>query len=150
MSAWRNLMNKDLPILQVCFVAWFVAQVLKTVLHAFRHRQLDLRRLVGAGGMPSSHSALVCSLSTAVALKEGIDSTLFAISVVLSLIVMYDAAGVRRAAGRQARILNQMVVDFYQNRELHPERLKELLGHTPYEVLAGALLGIAIPLLYAR
>lgn len=139
----------ELPILQMSLVAWTTAQLLKTILNALQKRRLDLRRLMESGGMPSSHSALVSSLSTGVALNEGVGSTIFAVCVIFSLIVMYDAAGVRRAAGRQARILNRMVLDFYENRELHPERLKELIGHTPYEVLIGALLGIAVPLIYA-
>ncbi len=142
-------MGRELPILQMSLVAWGIAQLLKTLLYAVQKKQLNLRRLVESGGMPSSHSALVSSLSTGVALRDGLNSTAFAVCVVFSLIVMYDAAGVRRAAGRQARILNQMVVDLYEHRELHPERLKELIGHTPFEVFAGAILGIAVPLLYA-
>ena len=93
--------------------------------------------------MPSSHSAFVTSLATGVGLTEGFDSTLFALAAVFALIVMYDAAGVRRAAGKQARVLNAIIEDL-NRRELHPERLRELLGHTPVEVLAGALLGILI------
>jgi len=130
-------------------LTWLIAQVLKTALFAITKKRLNLRRLVESGGMPSSHSALVVSLTTGVGINEGIRSSVFAVALVLSLIVMYDAAGVRHAAGKQARILNQIVVDIYENRELHPERLKELLGHTPIEVFAGALLGVLVPLCYA-
>lgn len=93
--------------------------------------------------MPSSHSAFVTSLATGVGLVEGSDSTLFALAAVFALIVMYDAAGVRRAAGKQARVLNAIIEDL-NRRELHPERLRELLGHTPVEVVAGALLGVLV------
>lgn len=91
--------------------------------------------------MPSSHSAFVTSLATGIGLYEGFDSTMFALATVFALIVMYDASGVRRAAGKQARVLNAIIEDL-NRRELHPERLKELLGHTPFEVVVGALLGI--------
>ncbi len=93
--------------------------------------------------MPSSHSALVTALTTGVGLRDGFDSSLFALAVVFALVVMYDAAGVRRAAGKQARVLNAIIEDL-NRRQLHPERLRELLGHTPFEVLVGALLGIII------
>lgn len=93
--------------------------------------------------MPSSHSAFVTSLATGVGLVEGFDSTLFALAAVFALIVMYDAAGVRRAAGKQARVLNAIIEDL-NRRELHPERLRELLGHTPVEVVAGARLGVLV------
>lgn len=93
--------------------------------------------------MPSSHSAFVTSLGTAIGLTEGFHSTLFALSAAFALIVMYDASGVRRAAGKQAKVLNTIIEDL-RMRELHPERLRELLGHTPFEVLIGAILGIVI------
>lgn len=142
-------MLREVPILRMSLLTWLIAQVLKTALFAITKKRLNLRRLVESGGMPSSHSALVVSLTTGVGINEGIRSSVFAVALVLSLIVMYDAAGVRHAAGKQARILNQIVVDIYENRELHPERLKELLGHTPIEVFAGALLGVLVPLCYA-
>ncbi len=93
--------------------------------------------------MPSSHSALVTALTTGLGIQEGFDSAIFALAVVFSLVVMYDAAGVRRAAGKQARVLNAIIEDL-NRRQLHPERLRELLGHTPFEVLVGALLGIIV------
>jgi len=130
-------------VLMVSVLAWAVAQLLKIVSWAVTRGKLNFKRLVEPGGMPSSHSAFVTSLATGVGLTEGFDSTLFALAAVFALIVMYDAAGVRRAAGKQARVLNAIIEDL-NRRELHPERLRELLGHTPVEVLAGALLGILI------
>jgi hypothetical protein len=92
--------------------------------------------------MPSSHSALVCALATAIGIKEGLSSTLFALAFALAVIVMYDAAGVRRAAMMQARILNQIVDELFQGHPISETRLRELLGHTPFEVVVGAILGV--------
>lgn len=130
-------------VLVTALIAWAVAQISKTLLSSFGARRFNFRRLVEPGGMPSAHSAFVTSLSTGVGIQEGFESSLFALSVAFALIVMYDAAGVRRAAGRQARVLNRIVEDLNQM-ELNPDRLKELVGHTPFEVLVGALLGIMI------
>ena len=111
-------------------------------------KRIDFGRFIGAGGMPSSHSAFVTGLAVAIGLDSGFSSHMFSIAAVLALVVMYDAAGVRRAAGEQAKILNRLVEDWekrnYQNTEVH---LKELLGHTPMQVFAGAILGIAIAML---
>lgn len=132
-------------VLIAAVLAWAIAQLLKIISWALVSRELNFRRLVEPGGMPSSHSAFVTSLATGIGLYEGFDSTLFALATVFALIVMYDASGVRRAAGKQARVLNAIIEDL-NRRELHPERLRELLGHTPIEVLVGALLGIVIAL----
>ncbi len=131
-------------VLQATFVAWVTAQVLKVVIELLWKHRLDLRLLTSAGGMPSSHSATVCGLATAVALHDGLSSTLFAISVVLAVVVMYDAAGVRRAAGIQARILNQIIDELFQGHPISETHLRELLGHTPIQVIVGAVLGIAL------
>lgn len=132
-------------ILFTAILSWFIAQILKVILVLIHDKKLDFYRFVGSGGMPSSHSAFVVSLATAVGMTDGFESTVFAIAVVLALIVMYDAAGVRRAAGQQAKLLNQLVekweTDDYEHRG---KKLKELLGHTPVEVFAGAVLGILI------
>ncbi len=128
--------------LQAIFVPWLIAQISKPIIEYARKRRVDLRLLVSAGGMPSSHSASVCSLATAVAIQEGVSSTLFAISFVLAVIVMYDAAGVRRAASIQARILNQIIDELFQGHPISETRLRELLGHTPFEVVVGAVLGV--------
>ena len=107
-------------------------------------KRWDLSRMLGSGGMPSSHSALVVALATATGRIEGFGSTAFAIAVGLAVIVMYDAANVRRAAGQQAELLNRIVEDFYRDKHVDGEKLKELLGHTPVEVAAGAVLGIVV------
>ncbi len=134
-------------ILVTTIIAWFIAQVLKVILVFIKKKKLDFRRLIGSGGMPSSHASFVVSLAASVGLKEGFSSTMFAISVVVALVVMYDAAGVRRAAGQQAKILNMLVDEWGKNNfENTEKKLKELLGHTPTEVFAGALLGIAVAL----
>jgi len=94
--------------------------------------------------MPSSHTALVLSLTTVIGSKRGINTPEFAISAIFSAVVMYDATGVRRAAGRQARVLNRIVEDLFHQEGLKEERLRELIGHTPIEVIAGALLGVVV------
>jgi hypothetical protein len=128
----------------VAFVAWFIAQAAKVVITLIRDRELNLYRLVGSGGMPSSHSSFVMGLTTALGLDLGWDSPMFAMSLVLSLVVMYDASGVRQAVGKQAIILNTMLADIYKHRHIGQEKLKELIGHTSYEVFAGAVLGIVV------
>lgn len=141
----QSLFNNH--ILVAAFLAWLVAQVSKTVYEFVRYRQLKFNRLVSSGGMPSSHSALVTSLATATGRVTGIASPSFAIAVVLAGIVMYDAAGVRRAVSIQARILNQMIDEAYQGKPFAEKRLRELIGHTPIQVLVGALLGVGIGLI---
>ena len=135
------------PILVASFIAWAVAQLSKTIYDLFRYRQLRLSRLVSAGGMPSSHSALVSSLATATGRITGIDSAAFAISLVLAVIVMYDAAGVRRAVSIQARILNQMIDEAFQGKPFAEKRLRELIGHTPTQVIVGAIVGVGVALI---
>lgn len=122
-------------------ITWFVVQCLKVIFELIKNKKLNLRRMVGSGGMPSSHSALVCSLATSIGLTEGISSPIFAISVSLAAIVMYDAAGVRRAAGKQAKVLNQIIENHKEKINVQ-EKLIELLGHTPFEVYVGAAIGI--------
>ena len=108
------------------------------------------RRSFTSGGMPSSHSAAVSALATGIAISEGLDSAAFAISLVTALVVLYDAAGVRRAAGVQANILNQILTELFSGRPIAQTRLRELIGHTPFEVLVGAALGVGIALLLFR
>lgn len=135
-------------ILVTTVLSWFTAQLLKVIFVFIKNKKLDFRRLIGSGGMPSSHAAFVVSLAAAVGLTEGFTSSLFAVSVVVALVVMYDAAGVRRAAGQQAKILNKLVEDWEKNNfENTEKKLKELLGHTPVEVFAGAVLGALIAFL---
>ena len=137
----------DNRILISAFLAWLIAQVGKTLYELIREHKLILRRLVSSGGMPSSHSALVTGLATATGRVDGLGSATFAIAFVLAAIVMYDAAGVRRAVSIQARILNQMIDEAFQGKPFAEKRLRELIGHTPFQVFVGALLGIGIGLL---
>ena len=122
--------------------AALVAQLLKFIGHFIKTRKVDFQVLATTGGMPSSHTAGVISLSTTVGFICGFDSVEFAIALGYSLVVMYDAAGLRHSTGKIAACLNKMRDDFYANGQMPTERLKELLGHTPFEVFAGALLGI--------
>lgn len=165
------------PLINICALAWFAAQVIKTLLHWASHGNLKLERLTGSGGMPSSHSALVVSLTIGMARVVGFSSPLFALTIAFAAVVMYDAMGVRRAAGEQAKTINWMLgsyKDFWDILKDHPlldfeeedeeeagaqdaqddptlqtrKALKEFLGHTPLEVIAGALLGILIAMIY--
>jgi acid phosphatase family membrane protein YuiD len=135
-------------ILWVSLLAWFIAQLIKVLLTIIFGKRLDLTRFVGSGGMPSSHSALVVSMATSIGYVEGYHSTMFALSVIVASIVMYDAAGVRRAAGKQAAVLNEIVAELQAHRGITEKKLKELLGHTPVEVIAGAALGILVSVLF--
>jgi acid phosphatase family membrane protein YuiD len=138
----------DNHVLLVSLIACFTAQGLKVTIELIRNRKMDFRFLVTTGGMPSAHSALVGSLATGVGMTVGWSSPDFAIACLFAVIVMYDAAGVRRAAGKQARILNQLLDEFFrEHKQFDEERLKELLGHTPFQVLVGLALGIGISLL---
>lgn len=131
-------------VLVTCITAWFIAQLLKIILVFQKSKKIDITRFVGSGGMPSSHTSFVMSLATSMGKLYGWSSPLFALSLCHAFIVMYDAAGVRRAAGYQAKVLNMIIDDLAHHKPLGNERLKELLGHTPKEVLAGAVLGIVI------
>lgn len=142
-------------ILVVSLLSWLIAQIIKTTIHVIRYRTFDFERLVGAGGMPSSHSAFVCAATVSVARITGTtSSTEFAIMIIIALIVMYDAMGVRRAAGLHAREINRMNKfiedEFDEDDKFTPpqKQLKEFLGHTPVEVISGAALGIIIALVF--
>ncbi|MFW6264302.1 MAG: divergent PAP2 family protein [Cyanobacteriota bacterium] len=138
----------DNQVLLVAIVACLIAQVLKLIIEIIRDGKVNLRYLVTTGGMPSAHSALVASLATGVGQTMGWSSPDFAIACLFAVIVMYDAAGVRQAAGKQARILNQIIDElFREDKQFDEERLKELLGHTPFQVIVGLALGITISLL---
>lgn len=127
-------------------LAWLIAQTIKTIAILLRDRRLNLHYLVSSGGMPSAHSAVVTSLAAVVGKRQGLDSPLFAIAIWFAAIVMYDAAGVRRAVGVQAGILNRMLDDLVSTHNFNEKRLAELIGHTPTQVIAGAILGIAVGL----
>ena len=132
-------------VLLTGLLAWFVAQGLKVIFTVIVDRKIDLSRMFGLGGMPSSHSAVVCALATGCGLTCGFDSPEFAIAAILATVVMTDAAGVRRAAGKQAVQINLIVKQMIETGHgLTYENMKELLGHTPFEVLVGAILGIIL------
>ncbi len=137
----------DNRVLVAAFLAWALAQISKIFYELIRQRKLVISRLVSSGGMPSSHSALVTGMATATGRELGVVSPIFAIAVVLASIVLYDAAGVRRAVSIQARILNQMIEEAFQGSPMAEKRLRELIGHTPVQVFVGALLGIGVGLL---
>lgn len=126
------------------FFAWMVAQSLKVMLNFFVERKWDLRIMFASGGMPSSHTALCTALTTSVAICHGVADSLFPVCLGFSLIVMYDAIGVRRHAGMQAEVLNMIVEDLFEGHPISQRKLKELLGHTPSQVVAGALVGIVV------
>ncbi|MFA4858974.1 MAG: divergent PAP2 family protein [Candidatus Margulisiibacteriota bacterium] len=134
-------------VLVVVVVAWFLAQVIKVFYYWVKDKKFNLLHLLEAGGMPSAHSATVSSLTISLGLVFGWDSPLFVISLVLALVVMYDAAGVRLEAGRQALLLNKIVEEIYAADKEKIKKLKELIGHTPLEVVAGAAIGILIAFL---
>lgn len=129
-------------ILLISIFSCFLAQFIK--IFTGKEKRIDFKRIIISGGMPSSHSSFVTSLAMLVGFNKGFASTEFAITAVFAIIVMYDASGVRRAVGKQAEILNQIVDDFFHGKFDQHKKLKELVGHTPKEVLFGALLGIII------
>ncbi|HAV00340.1 MAG: divergent PAP2 family protein [Lachnospiraceae bacterium] len=146
MSFFSSLIHNYLFMAAV--LGWLIAQVLKVIIDVSITREINWERLVGSGGMPSSHSSTVCALMMAAALKCGPSSNEFAICAILAIIVMYDARGVRRETGNQAVVLNQ-IMDYFTS--THPEQikftednLKELIGHTPLQVLIGGILGLII------
>lgn len=134
----------------VVFFAWAFSCVLKGFLVWVKDKKLDMTRFMGPGGMPSSHSTIVTSLATAVGIKSGFDSSVFVVCCAFALVVMYDASGIRRAAGQQAKMINMIIDAWEETDPLEKQiRLKELLGHTPLEVFAGATLGIVMAVLGA-
>lgn len=140
---FSNILNTGYEVIFTSFTGIIAAQVLKCVLFLVSKRKMDLRLFTTTGGMPSSHSAGVMGLSTAVGLIRGFHSVEFAIAIGFACIVMYDAAGVRRAAGKQAACLNKIIMDIYkQDLAEAGGKLKELLGHTPMQVFVGAIFGI--------
>ena len=130
--------------------AWIIAQCIKVALGIFREKRFNFRWFVGTGGMPSSHAAWVSALATSIGVTYGFDSSIFAVTLVFTLIVLFDAQGVRLSTGRQAEILNKMLDDMYWQKRLDEEKLKEFIGHTRIEVFAGAALGIFVSLLFYK
>ncbi len=137
-------------ILLAAVIAWTIAQVVKVPLNYVLHRHWDWGLLFSAGGMPSSHTALVTGIAGGVGLQEGFQSAAFAIASVLAMVVIYDATGVRRHAGDHARVLNLMIDELLTGHPLAEKELKEVLGHTPREVIGGVLLGLLVAYLALR
>lgn len=129
-------------IFLITLAVWFLAQMLKVILGVIKEKRFNFRWLIGTGGMPSSHAAGASALATAVGLGYGFNSPLFAVAATFALVTMFDAQGVRRATGYQATILNKMMDDIYWKGQIEEQRLKELVGHTPVEVLAGFAFGV--------
>ena len=145
-------------VLAAGVVSWFLAQIIKTILNFIKFDKFNAERLIGAGGMPSSHTAMVVSAVTAVGRTEGVDSTAFAVMFLLAAIVIYDAMGVRRAAGMHAKeinnikklipdLINSSVSAIKDGKKVKVKELQEYLGHTPLEVIGGAILGLAVALI---
>lgn len=133
--------------LYVPFLTWFSVQTFKVIYDLITQKKFNFKRIMGAGGMPSSHTATVMSLATLIGKYHGVDSAIFALSLIFAGVVMYDAAGVRRAAGKQAKLLNKIVQTPGLSTVEVQERLVEVLGHTPIQVIVGAIIGIAVGLI---
>jgi len=131
-------------ILLTVLSSWVIAQSLKVIVGYFIQKKIDFRWFVGTGGMPSSHTAGASCLATAIGLSYGFDSVHFALAASFALVVMFDAQGVRRATGSQARILNKIMDDIYWQGKIREGRLRKFIGHTPIEVIAGFILGVII------
>ena len=144
MDMWQKLLANQ--VLMSAVAGWTLAHVLKTAIDWILNKNFNMERLVGSGGMPSSHSATVCGLTVAAGLRYGVGSFEFAVSFILGMIVMYDAMGVRRETGKQAKLLNSILLEnpLKLSGEVLQERLKEYVGHTPLQVFAGAILGIGL------
>ena len=152
MQLIRDVLNLN-PILTVALLAWFVAQVLKTLINFILLGKFQLERMWGDGGMPSAHSATVCAMVISTARSEGFSSAIFAVAAVVAIITMHDAMGVRRETGEQAKVLNKMIEQWIDVTEknapfLQNMHLKEMVGHTPLQVLAGFVVGCVVGALY--
>jgi acid phosphatase family membrane protein YuiD len=143
-----DLITNWVLIIPLC--AWVLAQLIKMLIALSQGKGIDLSYLISSGGMPSAHSAMVCALATAVAMTNGFSSTYFAIAVILASIVMYDAAGVRQSVGQQSVVLNRIILELKRKEPLVKIEadLRELMGHTPFEVIVGGAIGIALAWLW--
>ena len=137
----------QIKYITVPFLLWFGIQLFKVIYDLVTTKRFNFKRILGAGGMPSSHSAVVMSLATLIGKNEGVESPIFALSLIFAFVVMYDAAGIRRAAGKQAKILNKIIETPGLTNQEVSERLVEVLGHTPIQVFVGALIGVVAGLL---
>lgn len=138
---WELLFNFPLITAGIAFLS---SQVSKVIYYYFKEKKFDILHFFEAAGMPSTHSAMSCALTFAVGVSQGFGSPLFAIALIFTIVVMYDAMGVRLATGQQANVINKIIEDIYSEKKTEKEKLKELIGHTPAEVFAGGLLGILV------
>ena len=147
MNSFEQLIGNRILVSAV--TGWFVAQILKTLIYTLMTKRFEPERLVGSAGMPSSHSSTVCAMAAASGQIYGLGSFEFAVTVIIAIIVMHDAMGVRLETGKQAKLINEIVETFktMNGKTLAEEKLKEFVGHTPLQVLMGAILGIAIGIL---
>ena len=145
MSVIKEIFSNTIFISAV--VGWSLAQFIKIFLGVVREKKFNFKWLIETGGLPSAHASGMCALATSVGLEEGFSSPIFAISLVLALITMFDAQTVRRSVGEQAEILNKMLDDLYWKRKIGEDKIKEFWGHTPLEVLIGAIMGVLIGLI---
>jgi len=147
MNIFYNIIFAN-DVLWTVVSAWLTASLLKGIFYAIQKKKINFRRLIGNGGMPSTHSASVVSLAIAVGFKEGWNSTALAISLVLAFIVMIDASGVRLAASKHAKALNEITEEVFKDGQFHYEKFNELLGHTPTQVFVGGLIGVIISVFF--
>ena len=145
MNYWQKIITNK--YIYIPLIVWFCIQTFKVIYDLVTTKKFNFKRIMGAGGMPSSHSAVATSLSTLIGKYEGFESSIFAMSLIFAMVVMYDAAGVRRAAGKQARLLNKIVETPGLSGVQVQEKLVEVLGHTPLQVIVGAFIGIVVGLL---
>lgn len=145
MNDFQKLISNKYII--VPLLIWFGIQIFKIIYDLVKTKKFNFKRILGAGGMPSSHSAVVTNLATMIGKSEGLDSSIFALSLIFALVVMYDAAGVRRAAGKQAKVLNKIIETPGLTNVQVQEKLLEALGHTPFQVIVGAAIGIVVGLI---
>ncbi|MFV0503546.1 MAG: divergent PAP2 family protein [Lachnospirales bacterium] len=141
MDVFNILQNE---VLLIAALSWFIAQLIKVIREFIKTKKINKALFTSSGGFPSSHSSAVCALATGIGILDGFQSNTFAIAFILSAVVMYDAAGVRRAAGQQASVLNDMTDFFEKHGFKMDKKLKELLGHSPFEVVSGAVLGVFV------
>ena len=145
---FHQIANNKIFIPTSC--AWIIAQAIKVFFGVIKEKRFNFRWFVGTGGMPSAHTAGAATLATTSGLYYGFDSGLFALAAMFAIVVMFDAQGVRRSAGKQAGILNKIMEDIYWKGKIEDNKLKELIGHTPVEVFFGGLLGILIGIIFYR
>ena len=138
---WQFFHN---DVVVITFMGWFTAQIVKVIIGVIREKRFNFKWFIGTGGMPSSHAAGVTAMATSVGLYEGVGTALFGVTLMFAVVVICDAQGVRWSTGKQAEILNKIMDDIYWKKRIQEDRLKELIGHTPIQILAGIFVGIIV------